>query len=178
MTDHFAGGLGLSSASVCIIHQQWNVRDSSEYAGKLATHRYKISLRMLKNISSRSIDSITNPLHILLIVSAYLCVMHCREKSVTFFFVLYIYQRFVTFILFFYSHDQPKKGSRGFVQRLKGKQGRFRGNLSGKRVDYSGRTVISPDPNLHIDQVSYTLPQIHSSSHIPPSWRPCLLVQS
>jgi len=49
---------------------------------------------------------------------------------------------------------QPKKGSRGFVQRLKGKQGRFRGNLSGKRVDYSGRTVISPDPNLHIDQVS------------------------
>ncbi len=42
---------------------------------------------------------------------------------------------------------------RGFVQRLKGKQGRFRGNLSGKRVDFSGRTVISPDPNLHIDQV-------------------------
>lgn len=49
---------------------------------------------------------------------------------------------------------QPKKGSRGFVQRLKGKQGRFRGNLSGKRVDYSGRTVISPDPNLRIDQVA------------------------
>ena len=34
------------------------------------------------------------------------------------------------------------------LQRLKGKQGRFRGNLSGKRVDFSGRTVISPDPNL------------------------------
>lgn len=42
---------------------------------------------------------------------------------------------------------------RGFVQRLKGKQGRFRGNLSGKRVDFSGRTVISPDPNLAIHQV-------------------------
>ncbi|KAG8225444.1 hypothetical protein J437_LFUL004444 [Ladona fulva] len=42
---------------------------------------------------------------------------------------------------------------RGFVQRLKGKQGRFRGNLSGKRVDFSSRTVISPDPNLRIDQV-------------------------
>ena len=42
---------------------------------------------------------------------------------------------------------------RGFTQRLKGKQGRFRGNLSGKRVDFSGRTVISPDPNLRIDQV-------------------------
>jgi DNA-directed RNA polymerase III subunit RPC1 len=39
------------------------------------------------------------------------------------------------------------------VQRLKGKQGRFRGNLSGKRVDFSGRTVISPDPNLRVDEV-------------------------
>ena len=46
------------------------------------------------------------------------------------------------------------KQIRGFVQRLKGKQGRFRGNLSGKRVDFSGRTVISPDPNLNIDEVA------------------------
>jgi len=37
---------------------------------------------------------------------------------------------------------------------LKGKKGRFRGNLSGKRVDFSGRTVISPDPNLRIDEVA------------------------
>ncbi len=43
---------------------------------------------------------------------------------------------------------------RGFCQRLKGKQGRFRGNLSGKRVDFSGRTVISPDPNLSINEVA------------------------
>ena len=42
---------------------------------------------------------------------------------------------------------------RGIVQRLKGKQGRFRCNLSGKRVDFSGRTVISPDPNLSVEQV-------------------------
>eukprot|EP00878_Enallax_costatus_P040774 GHUV01047145.1.p1 GENE.GHUV01047145.1~~GHUV01047145.1.p1 ORF type:complete len:265 (+),score=62.79 GHUV01047145.1:109-795(+) len=47
----------------------------------------------------------------------------------------------------------PTRPLRGFVQRLKGKQGRFRGNLSGKRVDFSGRTVISPDPNLAIHQV-------------------------
>ncbi|KZZ94312.1 DNA-directed RNA polymerase III [Moelleriella libera RCEF 2490] len=46
------------------------------------------------------------------------------------------------------------KTTRGFCQRLKGKQGRFRGNLSGKRVDFSGRTVISPDPNLGVDQVA------------------------
>jgi len=45
------------------------------------------------------------------------------------------------------------RASRGLCQRLKGKQGRFRGNLSGKRVDFSGRTVISPDPNLQIEQV-------------------------
>ncbi|KAK6195965.1 hypothetical protein SNE40_001281 [Patella caerulea] len=38
-------------------------------------------------------------------------------------------------------------------QRLKGKEGRVRGNLMGKRVDFSGRTVITPDPNLRIDQV-------------------------
>ncbi|XP_030973885.1 DNA-directed RNA polymerase III subunit 1 [Quercus lobata] len=42
----------------------------------------------------------------------------------------------------------------GFFQRLKGKQGRFRGNLSGKRVEYTGRTVISPDPNLKITEVA------------------------
>ena len=50
-------------------------------------------------------------------------------------------------------YQGPGKPLRGFVQRLKGKQGRFRGNLSGKRVDFSGRTVISPDPNLRIDEV-------------------------
>lgn len=37
--------------------------------------------------------------------------------------------------------------------RLKGKEGRVRGNLMGKRVDFSARTVITPDPNLAIDQV-------------------------
>ncbi|PSC73949.1 DNA-directed RNA polymerase III subunit rpc1-like isoform X2 [Micractinium conductrix] len=50
-------------------------------------------------------------------------------------------------------YNLPGKPMRGFVQRLKGKQGRFRGNLSGKRVDFSGRTVISPDPNLRVDEV-------------------------
>jgi len=51
----------------------------------------------------------------------------------------------------------PKQGNikkiRALSQRLKGKMGRFRGNLSGKRVDFSSRTVISPDPNLRVDQV-------------------------
>lgn len=52
------------------------------------------------------------------------------------------------------SGSKSAKPIRGFCQRLKGKQGRFRGNLSGKRVDFSGRTVISPDPNLKIDEVA------------------------
>ncbi|KAM3182235.1 DNA-directed RNA polymerase II subunit RPB1 [Hymenolepis weldensis] len=38
-------------------------------------------------------------------------------------------------------------------QRLKGKAGRIRGNLMGKRVDFSARTVITADPNLALDQV-------------------------
>ncbi len=38
-------------------------------------------------------------------------------------------------------------------QRLKGKEGRFRGSLSGKRVNFSARTVISPEPNLSINEV-------------------------
>jgi len=39
------------------------------------------------------------------------------------------------------------------TQRLKGKEGRFRSNLSGKRVNFCARTVISPDPNLGINEV-------------------------
>src|SRR5207302_297991 len=35
---------------------------------------------------------------------------------------------------------------------LKGKQGRFRQNLLGKRVDYSGRSVIVVGPNLKLHQ--------------------------
>ncbi len=39
------------------------------------------------------------------------------------------------------------------AQRLKGKEGRFRSNLSGKRVNFSARTVISPDPLISLDEV-------------------------
>ncbi|MEM5805737.1 MAG: DNA-directed RNA polymerase subunit A', partial [Candidatus Aenigmatarchaeota archaeon] len=38
-------------------------------------------------------------------------------------------------------------------QRLKTKEGRFRGNLAGKRVNFSARTVISPDPKIDVDEV-------------------------
>ncbi|EJW04187.1 hypothetical protein EDEG_01519 [Edhazardia aedis USNM 41457] len=52
-----------------------------------------------------------------------------------------------------YNKTENVQGIRGIVQRLKGKHGRFRGNLSGKRVDFSGRTVISPDPCLSVEEV-------------------------
>ncbi len=41
---------------------------------------------------------------------------------------------------------------KAITQRLKGKEGRLRGNIMGKRVDYSARTVISVDPNINIDE--------------------------
>ncbi|PIT88521.1 MAG: DNA-directed RNA polymerase subunit beta' [Candidatus Magasanikbacteria bacterium CG10_big_fil_rev_8_21_14_0_10_36_32] len=41
---------------------------------------------------------------------------------------------------------------RSLADILKGKQGRFRQNLLGKRVDYSGRSVIVVGPNLNIDE--------------------------
>ena len=44
------------------------------------------------------------------------------------------------------------------AQRLKGKEGRFRYNLSGKRVNFSARTVISPDPRLSLMEVGVPMP--------------------
>lgn len=46
-----------------------------------------------------------------------------------------------------------KKSIRSLCSRLKGKQGRFRQNLSGKRANFTGRTVISPDPNVRLNEV-------------------------
>ena len=42
---------------------------------------------------------------------------------------------------------------KAIFDRLKSKEGRVRGNLMGKRVDFSARSVITPDPRLDIDQL-------------------------
>ena len=42
-------------------------------------------------------------------------------------------------------------------ERLNGKGGRVRGNLMGKRVDFSARSVITPDPNLSIKELGIPL---------------------
>lgn len=43
--------------------------------------------------------------------------------------------------------------TKSISDRIKGKTGRVRSNLMGKRVDFSGRTVITSDPYIDIDQV-------------------------
>ncbi len=58
---------------------------------------------------------------------------------------------------------QPVRGSnkrplKSLSEMLRGKQGRFRQNLLGKRVDYSGRSVIVVDPELKMDRCG--LPKI------------------
>ncbi len=52
---------------------------------------------------------------------------------------------------------QPVRGTnrrplKSLSEMLRGKQGRFRQNLLGRRVDYSGRSVIVVDPELRINQ--------------------------
>ncbi|MDR3078432.1 MAG: DNA-directed RNA polymerase subunit beta' [Rickettsiales bacterium] len=47
---------------------------------------------------------------------------------------------------------QNKRPFKSLSDMLKGKQGRFRQNLLGKRVDYSGRSVIVVGPNLKLHQ--------------------------
>jgi DNA-directed RNA polymerase subunit beta' len=44
---------------------------------------------------------------------------------------------------------------RSLSDMLRGKQGRFRQNLLGKRVDYSGRSVIIVGPKLKLHQVGF-----------------------
>ena len=46
---------------------------------------------------------------------------------------------------------------RSVTSRLKGKDGRIRGNLSGKRVDQSARSVITPDPNISVEELGMPL---------------------
>ena len=59
--------------------------------------------------------------------------------------------------VFGYMNSSSVKGktvtTKSISDRLKGKEGRIRGNLMGKRVDFSARSVITPDPNMDVDQV-------------------------
>jgi DNA-directed RNA polymerase II subunit RPB1 len=52
-----------------------------------------------------------------------------------------------------FSISRTGRALKTIKQRLHGKEGRIRTNLMGKRVDFSARSVISPDPNIEIDQL-------------------------
>jgi DNA-directed RNA polymerase II subunit RPB1 len=70
-----------------------------------------------------------------------------------------IMRRLQAYVAYLMNNDQNKAKQKGgrpiksISQRLKGKEGRLRGNLMGKRVDFSARTVVSPDPSLELDQL-------------------------
>lgn len=49
------------------------------------------------------------------------------------------------------------KQLKSIKERISAKDGRIRGNLNGKRVDFSARTVITPDPNIGLDEVGVPL---------------------
>jgi DNA-directed RNA polymerase II subunit RPB1 len=51
------------------------------------------------------------------------------------------------------SQQKNNKQTKSLSERLKGKEGRVRGNLMGKRVDMSGRTVITSDPFIALNEV-------------------------
>lgn len=49
--------------------------------------------------------------------------------------------------------NRSSRPVKSFSQRLKGKHGRIRGNLMGKRVDFSARSVITGDALIDIDEL-------------------------
>jgi len=56
------------------------------------------------------------------------------------------------------SHIPPARHRSGqplktLGERIRSKEGRFRHNLAGKRVNYAARTVISPDPKIELNEV-------------------------
>ena len=84
--------------------------------------------------------------------------------------------------------EQRGKIIKALSTRLKGKEGRIRGNLMGKRVDYSARTVITPDPCIDMDQLgipkrvamNITFPEIvtrQNMDHLRSQGEPYLLLK-
>ena len=75
------------------------------------------------------------------------------------------------------THTSLQRGGipiKSLTKRLRHKEGRIRGHLMGKRVNFSARTVITPDPNIGIDEVgipikiasNLTIPEVVTSENI------------
>jgi DNA-directed RNA polymerase beta' subunit len=70
------------------------------------------------------------------------------------------YQSLKFRVLTFFNNSQGKakhptngRPIKGLKERMTGKEGQIRNNLMGKRVEFSGRTVIGPDPTLHFGEM-------------------------
>ena len=50
-------------------------------------------------------------------------------------------------------HPTNSRPIKGLKERMTGKEGQIRNNLMGKRVEFSGRTVIGPDPTLKFGEL-------------------------
>ena len=55
------------------------------------------------------------------------------------------------------ARHRSKRPLKTLAQRISGKEGRFRSNLAGKRVNFCARSVISPDPMMDINEVGVPL---------------------
>ena len=63
--------------------------------------------------------------------------------------------------------NSSNASSKSLQERLRGKEGRVRGNLMGKRVDFSARCVITPDASFECDRVGVP----HRANACPATWR-------
>jgi DNA-directed RNA polymerase beta' subunit len=70
------------------------------------------------------------------------------------------YQSLKFRVLTFFNNSQGKakhptngRPIKGLKERMTGKEGQIRNNLMGKRVEFSGRTVIGPDPTLEFGEM-------------------------
>ncbi|CAL1300337.1 unnamed protein product [Larinioides sclopetarius] len=66
-------------------------------------------------------------------------------------------QRHVTEIFDSDVNKDKNKTSKGIKQILEKKEGLFRMNMMGKRVNYAARSVISPDPYIMVDEIGIPL---------------------
>lgn len=58
------------------------------------------------------------------------------------------------------SKEKKKKVPNGIKQILEKKEGLFRMNMMGKRVDFAARSVISPDPYINMDEIGIPMVRI------------------
>ncbi|KAM7261225.1 hypothetical protein ACFE04_026700 [Oxalis oulophora] len=115
---------------------------------------------VMMDTSSRSEDDLTHQLAMIIRHNENL---RKQERNGTAAHVISEYAQLLQFHVATYFDNelpgQPRATQRSgrpiksICSRLKAKEGRIRGNLMGKRVDFSARTVITPDPTINIDQL-------------------------